>query len=82
MCVSTDWDLMEISPLGRVIASLSLISSSLIENSVFRRLVCHFCGVRLGKAYRERHKDWLILFEHFTLGHGPHYNTERFEGRQ
>lgn len=73
---------MEISPLGRVIASLFLVSSSLIENPVFRRLVCHFCGVRLGKAYRERYKDWLILFERFTVGHGPHYNTERFEGCQ
>lgn len=71
-------DLVEISPLGRVIASLFLVSSSLIENPVFRRLVCHFCG----KAYRERYKDWLILFERFTVGHGPHYNTERFEGCQ
>lgn len=72
---------MEISPFGRVIASLSLVSS-LIEKPVFTRLVCPFCGVRLGKAYRERYKDWLILFECFTVGHGPHCNTKRFEGCQ
>lgn len=73
---------MEISPVGRVIMSLSLVSSSLIENSVFRRLVCPFCRVRLEKAYRERYKVWLILFECFNVGHGPHCNTKRFEGRQ
>lgn len=45
---------MEISPLGRVIVSLSLISSSLIENPMFRRLVISVCGVRLGEVGGEK----------------------------
>lgn len=62
-------DLIEIPPLGRVRARVSLVSS-LVENPMFTRLVCHFCGVRPGEACRERYEAWLMPFECFTLGHG------------
>lgn len=60
---------------GGVGAPVSLVWSSLIENPMFRRLVCYFCDGRLGKAYRERYR--LVFFECFTVGHGQTFTALR-----